>query len=228
MINYKQLKSEIKTILSNNIPEKAFIILKNYPYEKIINPLIGLLYESDELLKFRAVEAIGKIAASREKKDIEKTRIIMRRFMWNLNEESGGIGWGTPEAMAETAASSKKIYDEFIKIFISYVDPESGLYLDHEELHPGIAWGIGRLAKKWPETKKYAGYMLKDLIKRTDPRVRGLSVWASGLCKMKELEKDIEKLLDDKNSFILYDDEKLKTITIGEASQKALKLIKEV
>ena len=33
--------------------------------------------------------------------DMEAARIVMRRLLWSLNDESGGIGWGAPESMAE-------------------------------------------------------------------------------------------------------------------------------
>jgi len=37
-------------------------------------------------------------------KEMESARVIMRRLMWSLNDESGDIGWGAPEAMAEIIA----------------------------------------------------------------------------------------------------------------------------
>lgn len=225
-MSYKKLKKEIKDILQEQKPDEFFDKLKDYNPDRVINPLIGLLYDSDDLIRFRAVEAIGFISSQRKDTDVEKLRVLMRRFIWNLNEESGGIGWGSPEAMAETAAASEKIYNEFIQIIISYIDPESGSFLDHEELHPGVVWGIGRLAKKYPDTAKHAEYMIKDLLKRKDSRVRGLAVWTAGNCRLKSLEKEIEALLNDSEEFILYDEHQLETMTIAKAAENALLLIK--
>jgi len=49
---------------------------------------------------------MGRVVSSLAEKDMESARVVMRRLMWNLNEESGGIGWGCPEAMGETMARS--------------------------------------------------------------------------------------------------------------------------
>jgi hypothetical protein len=44
---------------------------------------------------------MGEVMAHLADKDMESARVIMRRLMWSLNDESGGIGWGAPEAMGE-------------------------------------------------------------------------------------------------------------------------------
>ena len=59
-------------------------------------------------------EVVSKIAEN----DLEFARIIMRRPMLNLNDESGGIGWGAPEAMGEIMARSEKLAEEYHKILI--------------------------------------------------------------------------------------------------------------
>jgi len=40
----------------------------------------------------------------------------MRRLMWNLNDESGGIGWGNPEAMGEILACHEALANEYAPI----------------------------------------------------------------------------------------------------------------
>ena len=52
-------------------------------------------------LPSRLEDVVSRLADS----DMEAARVIMRRLMWNLNDESGGIGWGSPEAMGEILAA---------------------------------------------------------------------------------------------------------------------------
>ena len=44
-----------------------------------------------------------------------------RRLIWSLNDESGGIGWGAPEAMGEILARSEKLSCEFYCILLAYI-----------------------------------------------------------------------------------------------------------
>ena len=44
---------------------------------------------------------MGVVVAGLAEHDMESARVVMRRLMWNLNDESGGIGWSSPEAMGE-------------------------------------------------------------------------------------------------------------------------------
>ena len=71
----------------------------------------------------------------------------MRRLMWSLNDESGSIGWGAPEAMAEIMARNKKLADEYYKILISYSEQGKN-YLEHEGLQRSVRRGIERITSK--------------------------------------------------------------------------------
>jgi hypothetical protein len=75
---------------------------------------------------------------------MEHARIIMRRLMWTLNDESGGIGWGVPEAMAEIMINHKGLFKEYAHILMSYAEG-GGNYLDHEPLKRGVIKAIERL-----------------------------------------------------------------------------------
>jgi len=52
---------------------------------------------------------------------MESARVIMRRLMWSLNDESGGIGWGAPEAMGEIMARHEQLTKEYSAILGSYI-----------------------------------------------------------------------------------------------------------
>ena len=81
------------------------------------------------MIRWRAVSAMGHVVSRQAENDMPAARIIMRRLMWNLNDESGGIGWGSPEAMGDIMARSAPLTREYHRILISYVDP-SGNFLE--------------------------------------------------------------------------------------------------
>ena len=67
---------------------------------------------------------MGAVVEKLAWEDMEGARVIMRRLMWSLNEESGGIGWGAPEAMAEIMARHLELAREYSHMLISYMDYE--------------------------------------------------------------------------------------------------------
>ena len=100
----RMLKNETRAILSEYAVEEAIEMLQPIPPRKLINPLLPLLLSHDDQLKWKAVVVLGAVVANLADQDIEAARIIIRRLMWSLNDESGGIGWGAPEALGEILA----------------------------------------------------------------------------------------------------------------------------
>ena len=123
--------------------------LRQIPDKHLVGPLFSYFYNGNELIKFRSVSAMGILAAQLAEYNMEGARIILRRIMWNLNDESGGIGWGSPEAMGEILALCPKLAEEFNSILLSYLDPD-GNYIEHDMLQRGVLWGIGTYLQKYP------------------------------------------------------------------------------
>src|SRR5690554_2588053 len=92
--------------------------LRRLPPGRLLNPLFSGICSNDEQLKWRAVAAMGQTVARLADQDLEAARVVMRRFMWSLNDESGGIGWGAPEAMAEVLAAHAGLADEYGHILV--------------------------------------------------------------------------------------------------------------
>ena len=145
--SYRKTKKKIYNLLCQDDFTEAVKEISRLPARKIISPLISSLCSTDEKIERRAAAAIGIITAKLADHDIESARVIMRRLMWSLNDESGGIGWGAPEAMAEIMARNKKLADEYRKILISYSEPGKN-YLEHEGLQKSVRRGLERLACK--------------------------------------------------------------------------------
>jgi hypothetical protein len=155
IMTHRQLKKEALSLLQSHDLDSALASLCKFPPRQIVNPLFGLLYHGDPQVRWGAVSAMGVVVTQLAEKEIESARIIMRRFMWNLNDESGGIGWGSPESMGEIMAQNERLAREFGSILISYADPE-GNYLEHPTLQQGVLWAWGRLGHQRPEMVRTA------------------------------------------------------------------------
>ena len=134
---------------------------------------------------------------------MESARIAMRRFIWNLNDESGGIGWGSPEAMGETMANSKSLADEYAAILVSYIRPD-GNYLEHEDLQAGVLWGIGRLAHARPAHVTDAAPFLCAYMESDRSALRGLAAWAASALPSDHTDACMKVLQDDTSVVKIY------------------------
>jgi hypothetical protein len=154
-----KLKNEIQELILKDDFTLNLDRLNNYPQKRLVNILISLLYNPDKLMKERSVLALGFIVSNIAGQDFEYARVIMRRLMLSLTEESGGIGWGAPEAMGEIMARNYKLAQEYHKMLISYT-PGGGNELEFEELQKDVIAGLQRLAGSYPELVEEVKHLL--------------------------------------------------------------------
>ena len=221
----RQIKHQLLCLLKQNHFEKTIGEFSRFPARKAVNPLFSFLYSGDELIKYRAVTALGIIVASLAEQDPESARVVMRRFIWNLNDESGGMGWGSPEAMGEIMARSKLLAEEYSALLISYMMPD-GNFLEHPVLQRGLLWGIGRLAHARPGSMKQADRLLPFFLQSADSFHRGLSAWALGAIGDMPVIKQLEPMISDRFLLRIYTGFRVVDRTVGELAAEALAVIK--
>lgn len=215
------LKGQIASLLRGPDFDGALSGILRIPPRKAVSPLISHFYNPDDTVRWRAVTAAGAVVASLADTDPESARVVMRRFMWSLNDESGGIGWGAPEAMAESMARNKGLAREYACILLSYIN-EDGNYLEHVPLQRGALWGVGRLLHARPGLIGDAGRHLPPYFSSDDAAIRGHAAWASGAAADPALKGPLTRLLADSKSLTLYIDAVPSEHTVGELAQKAL------
>jgi hypothetical protein len=220
-MNYRQLKKEALRMLQSEDFQAALQALGQFPPKQIVNPLFGLLYHGEPRTRWRAVSAMGEVVSRLADQHIESARIIMRRFMWNLNDESGGIGWGSPEAMAEIMVRHAQLAREFGCILISYADPE-GNFLEHPILQQGVLWAWGRLGRKRPEMMQPVAHLLIPYLASDDPSLQGLAAWAGAPLGARVLQPYLEALVSSTGQVTIYFDDELTNRSIGQLARKAL------
>jgi hypothetical protein len=145
----------------------------------------------------------------------------MRRLMWSLNDESGGIGWGAPEAMGEVMARHQCLAEEYACILISYLD-ETGNYLELPALQEGVLWGVGRLAETRASLLTGLPSLLSPFLTSPSPVHRGLAAWAAGSLRAYALKSLLNPLKTDKMHFEFYDGRDPVPRTVGRMAANAL------
>ncbi len=184
-------KRAVQKILQHEDLAAILRDLADMPAAAVINPLFSGICNANQIIRWHAITAMGVTLARLADQDMESTRIVMRRFMWSLNDESGGIGWGAPEAMAEAMLRHERLAEEYCHILVAFMR-EEGFYLEYPPLQYGLLWGLGRLAGARAELllEKKADRYLGPYLREQDETVRGLAAYAlatlgsEGACRL--------------------------------------------
>lgn len=216
-------RETITTCLNEESLDAVLAEAKQWPPRKAISPLIACLFHGDERIRWHAVSALGMITAALVETDPETARTVVRRLMWSLNHESGSIGWGAPETLAEIMTIHGGFAEEFGHMLVAYMRPDA-CYIELPALQRGLMWGIGRLAGTRPYVlwRWDAPIHLQLYLNSEDPEVRGLAARALGLMKVNTSKERIEALKDDHVKFHLYSQGILTTVTVGSLARAAL------
>ncbi len=228
------IKKQVFSILTENELSDVLIKLSVLPAKDIINPLFSAICHSDELLRWYGISSMGVTVARIAERELENARIIMRRILWSLNDESGGIGWGAPEAFAEILVHHAGLTDEYVHMLISYMrgdGPEplqQGNFLEYELLQRGLIWGIGRLAAFRSDLLREKN-VINDIIPyliSSDIHVRGLAARALGFLHAEKTIGDLENLKSDNGNVRLYENGRFINFTVSEISSLSIEQIR--
>ena len=217
----RTIKRKVLTLLKSKDLDRTLKELRRLPPHSVINPLFSFLYNRDEEIKCAAVTAMGAIVGKLADENMESARVIMRRLMWNLNDESGGIGWGSPEAMGEIMAVHEGLAKEYVHMLLSYTRKD-GNYLENEGLQRGLLWGIGRLSEVHPELVKDAAAHLIPYMWSSDVGIRGLAVWVMGLIGVKEARSHLLSLSVDNAEFQMVRNRRIVVCRINDLAKEAM------
>jgi len=225
-MSFRTLKKEVLKLLTRDDFASILPRFSDLPARKAVNPLFSFLYSTDDTVRWHAVSAMGMVTAGLAEMDRESARIVMRRLIWNLNDESGGIGWGSPEAMGDIMARSQGMAREFYKILVSYILPH-GNFLEHETLQRGVLWGLHRLAEVAPLLTQDATPFVRLFLSSKDPYHRGLAACYAGGAQDEEALPSLKKLVQDKTMITTYSHLKVKQCRIRDLTEAAISRIEQ-
>jgi hypothetical protein len=142
----------------------------------LVNPLFACLTEGGQTTE-RAAYTLGFVMARIYDESHENAKNIVRRFMWHMNEESGNIGWGIPEAFAETLVQCPPLADTFHRVLLHYIydapEGKSTGFCDHAPLRISCYHAIARLLEARPDFIEEAMPILHiSAVQETDPDCR--------------------------------------------------------
>lgn len=230
MARFRQTKKDVREILAAPDWKERLSELEAWAPGQLVAPLFSLRLDRDELVRWHTVVAFGLVGERLARTGMEKARVLMRTFMWHMNEESGNLGWGVPESMAEVMVRQETLAREFSSILASYIycDKEcDGNYLDHPDLRRGVFWGLGRLAQVRPELVEHAEKFIISALDDEDAHNRGLAAWVLGILGSKQALSRLKRLLRDESPIAIFRNDVIEETTVSELAKAAVTAVGE-
>ncbi len=133
---------------------------------KVLSVLVRLAYDKETLVGWRAIKAIGRVASVFVMNNYDFLRETVRKLLWSLSDESGGIGWAAPEILGEiVSADPKKMADVVPLIAEAY-------FLEEKVFRPGVLYALNRIAETCPEAVSPFGQIVLKGLSEEDPLAR--------------------------------------------------------
>ena len=167
-------KAQIKDFLKNRNSHAVTEWARNN--NSSLRTLASLLFDPDPLMQWRAIEAMGLLAADIAQNDKEPVRRQIRRLFWLMNDESGGLCWNAPEAIAEIIVNIPGLANEYVPNLFSF--------MDEEPFEAGVRWAVFRLINGQVDPGFVADHAMKHFEKlekslvHDNPRIRAFGVLA--------------------------------------------------
>ena len=181
---------------------------------RLLSSLISLTYDRKSIISYRAIEAFGIVSKEIAKTKPEIVRNAVGRLLWMIRDESGGIGWSSPEMLGEIVRNNPELFSDVAPVIMSF--------LDEEMLASGVLIAAGRIGEVNPELIAHAIPLILSYLQNPEPLLRGLAAWALGMMRASQAEPELEKLKNDDSLIAIYEDGELKEKTIGQIAEEAI------
>ncbi|HZD60814.1 MAG TPA: hypothetical protein VE439_10235 [Anaerolineae bacterium] len=216
------LKDDIKTLLEQREFDKLLELAARK--KGVIRYLVSFLYSEDDLLHWRAVDALGALAKNPSVLSTEKAHTVISRLFLNLEDQSGGNAWGAIEAVgAMIAVRPNQLGNEIPKMFS---------FISDARLWKGLLWSVRRIGEQRPDLLRDKIFHVVGLLRNPSNTARGHAAWALGAIGdtdvrvleglIIDIKETLEGLLDDDSRVRIYREGELQETTVGDLAKEAL------
>jgi len=205
-----RLKEQVRYLLENGLLDVVGkLALKD---KNVIKWLISFSYDKEDQITWRAIESMGHVAHDLRATQLNILRETVRRLLWSMSDESGGIGWSAPEILGEIIRSDPEEFRDIIPILWSNREEES--------FRPGVLWALARVAGVRPDMVTFSASDLRELASDPNPSVRGYAALLVGATMVGGKEDILRKLSGDLGALHVYSHGSLWETTVSELAQK--------
>ena len=205
-----KLKEQVRYLLEKGLLDVVGkLALKD---KNVIKWLISFSYDKEDQITWRAIESMGYVANDLRATHLNILRETVRRLLWSMSDESGGIGWSAPEILGEIIRSDPEEFRDIIPILWSNREEES--------FRPGAIWALARVAGVRPDMVTFRTSDLRELAADPKPSVRGYTALLVGATAAEGKDDILRTLSGDLGILLVYSDGSLLETTVSELAQQ--------
>lgn len=163
-MSHLEIKRTIQQALEQNDLDAVVSLVQQH--RRALSQLVRIAYDKETLAGWRAIKAIGRVAKALVKTDEEFLRMTIRKLLWSLSDESGGIGWAAPEILGEIVSADPEKFSDIIPLIAEVFEIEEKVF------RPGVIYALMRIAETDPElVLNYQKVIISSLVDN-DPLTR--------------------------------------------------------
>lgn len=188
---------------------------------KVLSVLVRLAYDKDTLVGRRAIAAIGPVASLFVRNNYEFLRETVRKLLWSLSDESGGIGWSAPEILGEIVRADPRRFNDVIPLLAELFSIEEKVF------RPGVLYAFGRIAEIDAEAVlPFQEVVIKGLFDE-DPLTRINALKLAGMLHDRLTPENrqaagqaAKQLIQDRREAWIYKEGRFVGLDVGEAAEE--------
>ncbi|MEW6184016.1 MAG: DVU0298 family protein [Bacillota bacterium] len=181
--------------------------------KKIVRHLQRLLCTNDELLRFRAIDILGKASVAAAATDPATVVALLQGLFYPFTY-SNASNWGAIEAIGEIIASIPTLFAGYIGRVVQF--------LDDEQLRPRALWALGRIAQVRPDLLRKTTSRVLPFVNSADPETRGYAVWFLANMRTPEARQSLMEVQGGSEEISIYEEGIITKTTVGELVAKVL------
>lgn len=185
----------------------------------IFRVLVSLTYDMEDVVSWRAAEAIGLIAGERARTDPASVRVLVQRILWMMREESGNNPWSAPGILGEIVRNSPDEFCDIAPIIVSFHDEEI--------FRRGVLRAIARISEVRPDLLlQCASPVIGQYLKHPDAITRYYALLAAGRLTLREFLPSAEALRSDQAEITIYHNRNFVTVKLENAAEETVIILR--
>lgn len=179
------------------------------------------LYNIDKRIKWSAIEAVGELMKHWWEQGYKaRVREYIRNLFWSMNDESGGIGWSSPQTVAEIIVSIPELIDPYGNMMVAHS-------LGEPFLVKGGLWGIGKLGRLITEAVDFFKDKVLATFNSDDAETLGLASWSMGETVFRPALIFLKKLNLRSEPVCIFIEGNFEEKTVGDWAKEAIDKIEK-
>ena len=186
---------------------------------RLFRALISLAFDKQDIICWRAIEAVGRVAGDACRTEPERVRTQVQRLLWMMRDESGNNVSAAPEMLGEIVGNAPEAFSDIAPIIASFHDEEG--------LRRGVFYGVLKIAEKAPDLARSSSFLCAEYIGDPDPAVQAYAVLLAGALALKDCLPAIKALTNDARVVRLYREGHFRDETLGGIARETVILLNQ-